>query len=240
VPAPAERLSFAILGFHGSGVDTLHQQENERLMAMCRTLEADCLSRNMRQIRRRLAVLRAAPDARSPIVAHVHAVLRVNRSPTERLAVGLDVELATEPGVFRSWIADVGDWGYGLYISGAHERGNWVQLIGAPLPQSAWLDAETPTLTATIVPLEHEIVALTEVRAIWPDGGRRAITKGTYLIERVAGGEIRFRAEVPSDFACGENIKPPAIMPPTLRTTPAELFDSAGRPRFTFVYQKGC
>jgi hypothetical protein len=50
---------------------------------------------------------------------------------------------------------------------------------------------------------------------------------------------IEFRAEIPSDFACGDTV-PEVPLPPTLRAPASEFFDPDGTARFETKYTKGC
>ena len=91
-----------------------------------------------------------------------------------------------------------------------------------------------------VSPVLGEIVRLTPLQATSPNGTRRTIEKGEYLITRVANGTVEFRAEVEADMACGADIKPPQVMPPTLRTEASEFFNADGTARFSIVSGRGC
>jgi hypothetical protein len=223
-----------------SGIEEIHRRERERLIDICKGTVGECFSRNVHPVRLRVGLLHARPDSSRLAVANVHARLEVRQAEFDGLGFGLDVELIAKPGQFIPWVADVGDWGYGLHISGVRVRGRWIQLIGSPLPPSAWLPMDSQTLPATVTPLTGQILRLPPLRARWPDGAMRAISEGPYLFYRAAEDRIEFRAEIPSDFPCGEDLTPPSVMPPRLRTTPKELFGPDGAPRFEGVYTKGC
>jgi hypothetical protein len=237
LPPPSERLSIAILELRGD-TDETYQHENERLEAICKASTPDCISANFKPVRQRVAVLHLRPNSSSPPVAFVYRTLKLRKDGT--LGFGLDIELVSRPNRFVSWIIDVGDWGYGIHISGVHLRGQWIQAIGPPLPAHSWLATNSPMLSTIVTPLTGEILDLSPLRARWPDGTTRLVRGGSYLIRRVTKRGIEFRAEVPSDFACEENIKPPRVMPPRLWTTPAEFFAPDGSPRFSAAYTKGC
>ena len=73
-----------------------------------------------------------------------------------------------------------------------------------------------------------------------PNGLTRPIQPGAYVIEELVNGVVTFRAEVPSDMACGEDVRPPISMPPSLRADAKEFFDAQGRALFSDAYPKGC
>jgi hypothetical protein len=67
-------------------------------------------------------------------------------------------------------------------------------------------------------------MGLAPFKATWPNGATRLIESGSYLITSITNGVVRFRKEVPSDMACGEDIKPPRVMAPILRPPATEFF----------------
>jgi hypothetical protein len=237
--APGERLFIAVFSF-GEDLHQLVNAESDRLIGVCRYASLACFSKHFSPIRRSVAVLRSGPSETSSAIGAVHALVKLSGEEYGGLAIGLDVELLAETGRFRSWLENIGDWGYGIYVSGVRPRGTWVQLFGAPFPAETWLSSESPSFAAHVEPITGSILSLQSVRATFPDGSRRRIPDGAYLITRSTRSAVAFRAEVPSDMACGEPISPPRRMPPILRTIPDELFDVDGSPRFAVVYQKGC
>ena len=52
--------------------------------------------------------------------------------------------------------------------------------------------------------------------------------------------KIEFRAEIPSDFDCGEPVTDPVPLPPILQTEASEFFNPDGTARFSTKYTKGC
>jgi hypothetical protein len=204
-------------------------------------------------------VFRAGPGTTAAPTGDIYAVLRAVRGHLyndpkeeefETLHVGFDVERRDRPGRLAEWIESIGD--YSTHVSGVRVRGRWVQFFGAALPEDAWLamspDPQDPWRSASsdplrvlhILPLAGEILWLRPLRARWPDGSHRSIARGAYLIQRVTNGTITFREEVETDFDCDQGAKPPRVMPPTLRATPSEFFDSDGSARFEVKYTKGC
>ena len=238
-PTPAARLFIAVFSV-GAGADELYQKEYDRLLGICKRYTSACFSQNFSSARRLIAELHSAPNSASAVVGSVHAVLRMRGEQDLGLTIGLDVERTANPGQFAAWIDTVGDWGYGIYVCGVRPRGDWVQLVGAPFPSQAWLPTSSTSLSALVQPIGGEILRLQSVRATLPNGVRGRIPDGQYLIVRSSQTTIEFRAEVPSDMPCGDSIRPPKMMPPTLRTTPTEFFNQDGSPRFAFVYTRGC
>ena len=93
---------------------------------------------------------------------------------------------------------------------------------------------------ASVEPLTGNIVEMSPLRADWPDGRSRLTDHGSFLIQKVDGAFIEFRAEIPSDFACGNPVTDPVPVPPTLRAATSEFFNRDGSPRFADKYTKGC
>ena len=238
-PPPADRLFIAVVHL-GADADELYEKEYDRLLGICKRYTSACFSENFSSARRLIAELHSAPNSASPVVGSVHAVLRMSGEPDVDLAIGFDVERTSNPGQFAVWLNTVGDWSYGIYVCGVRPRGGWVQLVGAPFPSQAWLSTRSTSLSALVQPIAGEILRLQSVRATLPNGVRGRIPDGPYLIVRSSQATIEFRAEVPSDMPCGDSIRPPKVMPPILRTTPAEFFNQDGSPRFSFVYARGC
>ena len=237
-PAPHERLFVALFGF-GSELSSLYKDESERLLALCKVYESACFSQHFSEVRRRIAVLYTTPDDKRQIAGYVQAVLKVSDEQYAGLQVGLDIELSQNPGRPLPWVSVV-DLGYSLHISGVRPRGDWLQLLNTPFPGGVWISAESPEFQALVMPITDEILNIASVVAVFPNGNRRRIPDGSFVIKRVSGTVVEFRAEVPSDFACEEPAKPPRVMPPTLRVQAAELFNADGSPRFSVKYQKGC
>lgn len=252
--SPQDRLVVAQLLFVGEqerALAALSEEEHARLVAICDQAipsRDGCMARNVQRRRRVMTTLRAQPRADSPVVARIHAVLRVTSAelqgfgPVESLTVGLEIEMAQEPGRFREWIPDIGDWGYGIHIDGnAVVSDDWIRLLGPALPNVAWLPKESADLIILIQPFAGHIFELEPLRATMPNGMQMRVDRGSYLISRVTTtGVVEFRREVNSDFACGEDIAPPPVLPPLLRAPASEFFRSDGTPRFTTTYTKGC
>lgn len=255
--SPQARLVVAQLVFpdkQDKVLGALYEEEHARLVSICGQAipsRDGCMRRNLRSTRHVMTTLRAQARADSPVVARIYAVLRVRSSelqgygPVESLTVGLDIEMAEEPGSLREWIPDTGDWGYGIHVDGnVLVSGDWIRLLGPALPQVAWIPKESEDLIVVLQPFAGHIFELEPLNATMPNGMRTRIDNGSYLIADVtdvtAHGDVEFRREVDSDFACGEDIAPPAVLPPVLRAPASEFFDSDGTPRFTTKYTKGC
>jgi hypothetical protein len=202
-----------------------------------------CQARNTKPVRNRVATLHAAPSETSPVVASIYVETKIGTDG--QLAV-TNVDRASHPGERLPWpdAAEIG--GYGLHVAGAQRRGNWVRLFTS-IPADGWLrtysDAEpVPPLAvrAHVEPLTEIIVGMSPLLAVWPDGRSRLIDHGSFLIQKIDGAFIEFRAEIPSDFACGEAVTDPVPVPPTLRAAATEFFNPDGSARFAEKYTKGC
>ncbi len=247
VPDAAQRLHVAVLVLTSGSVDELYQTELTRLDALCGGKPVGCRSASFKGRRLAIGILRDEPKNDARVAGTIYASLRVRRGTFEpagwgqfeTLAVALEVESRTQPGRFHEWISDVGDWSYGVHVEGVGVRGQWVHVVH-PIGARGWLSPEGPVLQATAESIQGQIVRLAGVTVQWPDGSRRTAETGNYLIEAVRGRDIEFRAEVESDFACGDPVEPPKVLPPTLRSTAADFFSPDGSSRFAVVYTKGC
>jgi hypothetical protein len=247
VVRPQERLVVAGLlptGKHDTAIGTLAEKEQARLRKLCGTPWPNrdgCVTRNLRPTHYRLSLLHGEPRAGSTIVGTIYAVLRPLSAEYEMFRVGLDVEFTHQRGRFHPWIDDVGDWGYGITLDGeVRISGDWAQLLSPVMSVEAWIPVHAQDLLLIVSPLAGHIVDLEPFRATAPDGTSIVITSTSYLVTRVAGDVVEFREEIPSDFACGDDPGPPAVMPPILRAEPAAFFAADGRPRFSTTYTKGC
>jgi hypothetical protein len=219
----------------------MYGAETERLLGICKFHVAECFARHFSVKRLVVASVHSSPDANSPVVAYVYAVLKLPGDQHGGLTVGLDVELAASPGQFVTWMETVGDWGYGIFVSGVRPRGQWVQIFGAPLPASAWLAVESASFPAIAESIEGMILGLEHVRATSRDGARKRIrSENYYMILRSSPKGVEFRSEVAIDMPCAEPVEKPPMMPPILRAPPAEFFNADGSPRFAVAYPKGC
>lgn len=224
----------------GSGLDARYQQEEKRLQAVCKGRDPACFAKHFSAVRQRVATLRSQPRASAQVVGHLVAVLKVSDEEFGGLAIGIEVETSSDPARIGTWLKDVGDWGYGIHVSGVRPQGEWLQLTQVPFVGAAWLSATQPDLTAEVVPITNQILELQPLAATFPNGGKGAVTAGSYLVTRISEGRVEFRSEVATDFSCGEAVEPPRVMPPLLRAVPAEFFNADGTPRFVLKYQRGC
>ena len=200
-----------------------------------------CQSKNTKRVRNQVATLHAVPSETSPVVASIYVESVI--SSDGRLAV-TNVDRAAHPGERLPWPDAIGD--YGLHVAGAQRRGNWVRLFTS-IPADGWLrvysdDERVPRLAvrASVQPLTGRIVEMSPLRAVWPDGRGRLTDQESFLIKKVDGPFIEFRAEIPSDFTCGDPVTDPVPFPPTLRAPTSEFFNRDGSPRFADKYTKGC
>ena len=138
------------------------------------------------------------------------------------------------------WLDSAGDWGYGIEIPGVRGRGGWIQLFADALPAQSWIRSDAPSFRGEASTIVGALVTLPSLPARFPDGATRRIAPGSYLITRIRGASVWFRAEMASDMPCGEDVTPPEVMPPMLQAHPADLFAPDGTPLFSFTYWRGC
>jgi hypothetical protein len=239
MPNPAERLFVAVFSLPEE-LDELYQTENQRLLSLCTVYRSACFSEHFAGVRRPVAVLRSSPDPAGPVVGQIVAHLKVSDQEFGGLDIDLEVEHADAPGRFHRWPNPIGDWGYGIYMSGVRPQPGWVQLFGAAFPPHAWLSVEGQELSGHVLTLPGQILHIRPLRATFPDGVVRLVEEGSYLVTEVTGDAVVFRSEIAADMPCGEPVEPVETMPPLLRSAPAELFEPDGRPRFTVEYRRGC
>jgi hypothetical protein len=238
---------FYVVALSLRNLDPIYVRESERLARICppSTPEySECMRRNVASSRERVAPLYSAPRAGSSVSAHMSAFPTINADDGS-LRIGMDLELADRPGEFIPWIPDVGDWGYGIHIDGdARVQGGWVQLLHPALRNPAWVLREpvepTADLYVHVDSIAGHILHLERLKATDRDGDIVTVEPGDFLITHIWNDAIEFRLEVESDFACGDEVIEPAVLPPVFRAHPAEFFNADGRPRFSTKYTKGC
>lgn len=231
-----DRLNIASL--YIEALDAPYNEEMARLEELClnRTEIRQCRERNLRSASVKAGTVHSAPSATSPILGDLYAVL------TFHLRYDLGYRLEFRPGVPRAptrvWLESIGDWGYGIEIDGVRVQGRWIQLIDPSLPATSWIDGTK--FRASVGSIEGSLVGLPAIPATGPDGMLGRLRPGSYLVERIHGAELIVREEVPSDFPCGEDVKPPAVMPPSMRIVAGNLFGSSGEALFGETYGRGC
>jgi hypothetical protein len=241
--APRSQVSFAerlnIAEFYFEGLDAPYNRELARLDELCRNRQDTqaCRVTNLRPLSMLVALVHDAPSDTSEIVGELHAVLGFH--PDYDLGYSLEFRPRGTPAKGVVWLQSVGDWGYGIEVPGVRIHGEWIQLFGAPLPPASWVE-DRSSLSAQGGSIEGRLVSLPGLLATWPDGTERPITPGSYLIEQIQGSRVTFRAEVSTDFPCGEEVKPPVVMPPSLHATAQDFFNAAGAPLFSETYSRGC
>lgn len=208
-------------------------------------LEADagnwrsCRSREFKPTRTELAKLYAEPRGSSMVVATLVQHVSI---PQGEVVVTYVLERTGRPGDPVNWPNAIEFADYGLHISGAQRRGNWVRLL-SDIPVDGWLRTDDPAqrLRIAVDSIEGRVIGIAPLVATWPDGSqRRTGDFQTFLIQRISRGVILFRQEIPSDFDCGEPVVDPNPLPPVLRAPISALFNPNGAPRFADPYTKGC
>src|SRR5688572_16494659 len=194
-----------------------------------------CQAKNLRSAQYRIASLHAAPTASSSVVASIFEERRVNAIGEPEFV--WTVERTSNPGVPVVWPDAEFAFDYGLHVAGVQRRGNWVRLLTS-IPVDGWLRITTlpeipddAPVYVYIQPLTTQIVNLSPLTAQWPDGRKGTVQEGAFLIQQVVDRTIEFREEIPSDFACGEQVTDPVPLPPTLRAPASEFFNPDGTPR---------
>jgi hypothetical protein len=238
-PRTADRLRIAEFYLDGE-IDRFYNVEEPRLEALCHGQPdiQKCRVANLRPFDKVLAVVRDAPSERGKALGELHAVLGFH--PAYGLGYRIDFVPKDSAGPRRVWLDSVGDWGYGIEIPGARARGAWIQLFDDALPRQSWIPAGSPSFHGEVSGIVGALVSLPPLTARYPDGSRRSSPEGSYLIERVQNGVVTIRREIETDFACGEDAMPPAVMPPSLQVPVAGMFTAKGEPVFFLTYSRGC
>src|SRR3954469_14374488 len=171
-PSLRDRLTVAAMAVSQS-IDGAFRAEDERLSALCNG-RPGCKAANLRPQQIKLASLVDRPGG-TRTTATIYAVSRIRSGESggytfEELAIALQVERTDRPGRIATWMDDVGDWSYGIWVSGVPARGEWVQLTGPPFPPNAWMPLHGESMDVLDVsPLQGEIVGLDPLRARWPN-----------------------------------------------------------------------
>jgi hypothetical protein len=160
------------------------------------------------------------------------------------------LDLRSTSGRQTPWIADVGDWGYGVNVFVRSTRKQWIQLPGGPFASSAWIElapfevegrlsGEVGSIVGTVIWISPEVSAVDRRT------GRRTTlaTDVHYVIERIYRGEAFLRTEVGADMSCGEPDAEKDVATsetPRFRVKLTDLFDRRGIPKLGPYYTKGC
>jgi hypothetical protein len=234
----ADRLHVAVL-FLIDAIGTAISRQDARVQRMCANAEdvAACKVRENRPPSAHFVRVRSAPSFTAPIAGDI---LIIGRGSAADWRFAL-VFRATADRRRRIWFRDI-DWGYGPHLSGVRSRGGWIGLSGAPFDGDAWIYVGgTTNLRGEASSIAGQVLELHDVRAAGADGRTRVLPSGSYSIARVdRSGVVTFREELDIDMPCGEDVRPPAVMPPTFRAPASAFFDAGGRPRFEVKYTKGC
>lgn len=210
----------------------------DRIESLCRT-DAGCNSRSVKVAPIRVAPFYAARSLEARRVGVLLAVVSWDPSESGRAQLSLDIE-RSEDGRTARWIEDGAAWDYGISVPGVRTRGEWVQFPQLPLVGDAWMPTRSSGWIVAAEPLEGQVVTMTPMAADLPNGRTVTTAAGDYLVTGVWHDRVHLRLEVESDYACGQGIPPPRVMPPTLSASPANLFEPSGAPRFQTKYTKGC
>lgn len=237
-PRTVDRLTIGEFYF-GEELDRYYNSEYPRLERLC-TGRPDfhaCRQRNLRPLAKRLARVHVAPSSDSAVAGELDAVLGFH----PQFDLGYRIEFRPVNGErARVWLESAGDWGYGIEVPGVRRSGGWIQLFADVLPAQSWIRADSAEFHGEATPLVDALVTLQPLPARYPDGSTRRILPGSYLITQVQDAGVQFREEVAADMPCGEDVKPPDVMPPTLEARPADLFARDGTPLFSLTYSRGC
>ena len=232
-----DRLNIAAL--YIDGLDGPYNAELARLDGVCRAVFQDpqsCRERNLRATSVKAASVHSAPSADSPIIGDLYAVLSFH--PQNQTGYRLEFRSRGSGARPAVWLESIGDWGYGIEIPGVRLKGQWMQLIDAALPATSWVDGSG--LGALAGSIEGSLITLPSIRAVWANGAKKSIAPGSYLVQRIRGSEVTVRAEVETDFPCGEEVKAPAVMPASVRINARDLFTPGGTALFAETYGRGC
>ncbi|NNF12561.1 MAG: hypothetical protein HKN72_05040 [Gemmatimonadetes bacterium] len=221
---------------HGP-LDSIYNVEYQRLEELCRGQPEACWAQNLDSTAVPLArYWRGAGDDEP--AGWLSARLRTQgRWPYAALvAQGDDAAAVT-------LIEDVGDWGYGMtvpirQVQGDRfqpwflaEMGVWLSLDGG----RGFSVLEGPFgLTGRLWYFQH-------LEAAGAVGESSIVPAGVYMVLGVENGQVRFRAEIPQDMPCGEDVDSVPTVEVEILEVPVEaLLDEAGRPRVDVAYGKGC
>lgn len=230
------RLNIASL--YIDGLDGPYNQELERLDKLCPSQPdgKECRERNLRSTAVKAGSVHLGPSATSRVLGDLYAVMVVH--PSYGVGYRLDFRPSERQEETVVWLDSIGDWGYGIEIAGVRIEGQWIQLIGGALPATSWIDGTQ--FGASAESIEGSLITVPAIPATTPDGTRVGLEPGSYVVERVRGTEVTIRQEVPTDFPCGEEVKAPSVMPPSMRVAASALFAQSGKALFSSTYGKGC
>ncbi|MES2353848.1 MAG: hypothetical protein V4568_05455 [Pseudomonadota bacterium] len=221
-------------------LDDWYQQENARLLKICKVYSSKCFSKHGKPKEWNLGAVYGGPDNASNIIGQIAAVIHVKKEVDEGMAMRLDfVPNGTTKHLV--WIDDVRDWGYGIHHHVLKQKGDWVMLPLSPFPPSSWINIRNTQFTGDVSSIKGSIMNLQSVNAVIRKTRLDvSVPADNYLIEDINAGKVIFRKEIPSDMPCEEEIKPPKNLPESYESNRSNFFNQDGSPRFSLVYERGC
>lgn len=233
----ADRLHVAVL-FLTDWIGEAISREDARLQRKCANAGdvPSCTDRESRPFVVHFVRVREAPSFTAALAGDLLVIGRRSRE----WHISLEYRAAAD-GRRRPWIRDI-DWGYGPHLSGVRSRRGWIGLSGAPFDGEAWIYAGiNHDLRGEASTIAGNILELHDVPVRSANGRAGVLASGSYYVTRVdRTGIVTFREELGIDMPCGDDVRPPAVMPPTFRAPASAFFDARGRPRFKVKYTKGC
>ena len=233
----AERLHVAVL-FLTDTIVAANAREDARLLRACANVNdiADCKARESRSLLTHFLRVRQAPSFSATILGDLF-LRRPKSTPDWQWSL---LYRTNSKDRLHNWMSLV-DWGYGPDLAGVRKRGEWIGLSGPPFEGDVWIYAGGRNVRGEASTIAGQVLELRGVRARSADGRKRIIASGSYFITHIdRAGVVRFREELDIDMPCGEDLSPPAVMPPTWTAPESAFFEPSGRPRFNVKYTKGC
>jgi hypothetical protein len=224
--------------------------EAARLEALCGPLPGACHREAGRRIRIPLDTVRGLPEVGAPPLAMLEAWIGPGAGGWLQADLVLSQLPPVDPGDLGvedaetpegpRWRQAMGDWGYGIHMATRTPPGVWPEggagpippgWAPLPLPGGGWIALEGGGLVGWLSPPTEHVW-------LFPNGGEGAM-RAVRILE-VSGGQVAFRAELPSDMPCEEPIPPDPPTPPVERVPLADLFAPDGTPRIQVAYPRGC
>ncbi|HXW08066.1 MAG TPA: hypothetical protein VD833_22745 [Vicinamibacterales bacterium] len=225
------------------------EQEYQRVLKLCPIDDHACWIREARPRQWTFNAVREAPTAAATQSGNV--VVLATYAAEDGLRLRVDYRPVT--GAHSTWLrpADIGDWGYEVWVYVAAEHlskqdgRRWVRLPADPFPASAWIELDEHGLHGDVESIAGRIVTIQPgVPAVSRQTGRHLSlpADSNYVVEGFEGAAVLLREEVPADMPCapGSEEKDVTAKTPRYRVRYEDLFSRNGRPLLTHAYPRGC
>lgn len=234
--APPPEPTFVDAYVHGA-LDSIYNAEYQRLQELCQGEPESCWAENLDR-----TPVRLAPYWLGAETDELGGWLSARLESQGRWPYAALVAEGAE-GTTAVVFENLGDWGYGMTVPVRQLLGDRFQpWFLADL--GAWLSLDGgPGFGVLEGPfgLSGRLWYFQALETTEADGALVTLPEGVYMVLGVEDGRVRFRAEIPQDMPCGEDVDSVPTVEVEVLVMPVEaLLDEVGRPMVDVAFPKGC